>query len=724
MSSTEVYFDHAGAAAIRDELLESVFSKLKSTKYGNPHSHNSAGKRTLEQIEQSRFRILSLFKTSASDYSVIFTSGATAGLKIVAEYFDYGETSNANFYHSQEIHTSCLGMREYAEQKNVPIVSLKLKEFTDYFQSMEKRNNEVGKSLVAFPAQCNFTGYRMPLNLIEIIKQKLGVNAYVCLDAASFVSTTVLDLSEYKPDFVCISFYKIFGCPTGLGCLLVKKTAEEALLKTYYGGGTVFVAASTENFHVKRKRIEERFEDGTLPYLEIVSLNACFDWLETNGSQKVFSNQPYELAALAFRYMQSAFHSNSSPMFEVYSLTDYTDSTSQGGIISFNMRDSNGHYVGYAEVDSVVTANKFCVRTGCFCNPGACQTFLKLTKQDLLEHFKAGHVCGDNNDLVEGKPTGAIRLSFGPTNTYEEVEKLLKLLNCTFKDRNLTPIELQVHQAIQSGKNIKLEKIRLYPVKSCSYQEVKSWPIEATGLSYDRQWMIIGSTGASITQKREPRLCLITPTVNIEKKTLTLNYPGVKPVTIIFGLKSNQIEAKVCKSRVCGDSVDVNDCGEEVYQWLQNIFGSQGYRLVQQSAVRRQKKEDNKTSLSLANESQYLLVNKNSVSKLMEQMALDDATSTSLDEMIDRFRGNLIVSGLDPFEEEEWESFKVSGIIFKVLGPCSRCQMICVNQSTGERSKEPLTSLVRLRGRKMPFGVHVLTMIEEYGKLELRTSDY
>ncbi|XP_065573606.1 molybdenum cofactor sulfurase-like isoform X4 [Artemia franciscana] len=703
MSSTEVYFDHAGAAAIRDELLESVFSKLKSTKYGNPHSHNSAGKRTLEQIEQSRFRILSLFKTSASDYSVIFTSGATAGLKIVAEYFDYGETSNANFYHSQEIHTSCLGMREYAEQKNVPIVSLKLKEFTDYFQSMEKRNNEVGKSLVAFPAQCNFTGYRMPLNLIEIIKQKLGVNAYVCLDAASFVSTTVLDLSEYKPDFVCISFYKIFGCPTGLGCLLVKKTAEEALLKTYYGGGTVFVAASTENFHVKRKRIEERFEDGTLPYLEIVSLNACFDWLETNGSQKVFSNQPYELAALAFRYMQSAFHSNSSPMFEVYSLTDYTDSTSQGGIISFNMRDSNGHYVGYAEVDSVVTANKFCVRTGCFCNPGACQTFLKLTKQDLLEHFKAGHVCGDNNDLVEGKPTGAIRLSFGPTNTYEEVEKLLKLLNCTFKgytlisknrslmgrgglafiikddikfkvredlslwieDRNLTPIELQVHQAIQSGKNIKLEKIRLYPVKSCSYQEVKSWPIEATGLSYDRQWMIIGSTGASITQKREPRLCLITPTVNIEKKTLTLNYPGVKPVTIIFGLKSNQIEAKVCKSRVCGDSVDVNDCGEEVYQWLQNIFGSQGYRLVQQSAVRRQKKEDNKTSLSLANESQYLLVNKNSVSKLMEQMALDDATSTSLDEMIDRFRGNLIVSGLDPFEEEEWESFKVSGIIFK-----------------------------------------------------------
>ncbi|XP_065573607.1 molybdenum cofactor sulfurase 2-like isoform X5 [Artemia franciscana] len=328
-------------------------------------------------------------------------------------------------------------MREYAEQKNVPIVSLKLKEFTDYFQSMEKRNNEVGKSLVAFPAQCNFTGYRMPLNLIEIIKQKLGVNAYVCLDAASFVSTTVLDLSEYKPDFVCISFYKIFGCPTGLGCLLVKKTAEEALLKTYYGGGTVFVAASTENFHVKRKRIEERFEDGTLPYLEIVSLNACFDWLETNGSQKVFSNQPYELAALAFRYMQSAFHSNSSPMFEVYSLTDYTDSTSQGGIISFNMRDSNGHYVGYAEVDSVVTANKFCVRTGCFCNPGACQTFLKLTKQDLLEHFKAGHVCGDNNDLVEGKPTGAIRLSFGPTNTYEEVEKLLKLLNCTFKGYTL-----------------------------------------------------------------------------------------------------------------------------------------------------------------------------------------------------------------------------------------------------------------------------------------------
>ena len=78
------------------------------------------------------------------------------------------------------------------------------------------------------------------------------------LDAATFVSTNQLDLGTYKPDFVCMSFYKLFGYPTGLGALLVRNDSAHLLQKGYYGGGTVLIALSSHNAFVPRPLLHER----------------------------------------------------------------------------------------------------------------------------------------------------------------------------------------------------------------------------------------------------------------------------------------------------------------------------------------------------------------------------------------------------------------------------------------------------------------------------------
>lgn len=81
---------------------------------------------------------------------------------------------------------------------------------------------------------------------------------FCLLDAAAFVSTNVLNLGVYKPDFVAVSFHKIFGYPTGLGALIVKNTSAYVLKKSYYGGGTVLIAMSEDKFHVKKESLHER----------------------------------------------------------------------------------------------------------------------------------------------------------------------------------------------------------------------------------------------------------------------------------------------------------------------------------------------------------------------------------------------------------------------------------------------------------------------------------
>jgi molybdenum cofactor sulfurase len=86
------------------------------------------------------------------------------------------------------------------------------------------------------------------------------------LDAAAFIPTNRLDLSKVKPDFVTMSFYKIFGYPTGmffrvelqsgLGALLIRNSNIDILNKLYWGGGTVSIASDKDHFclfHVEKE---------------------------------------------------------------------------------------------------------------------------------------------------------------------------------------------------------------------------------------------------------------------------------------------------------------------------------------------------------------------------------------------------------------------------------------------------------------------------------------
>lgn len=131
----------------------------------------------------------------------------------------------------------------------------------------QQNNSFKTNSLFVYSAQCNFSGLKYPLTWIEDVHNGVLSNVipgnnstkwYVLLDAAAFASTNELNLSIFKPDFVCLSFYKMFGYPTGIGALLVRNVSANALQKIYYGGGTVNVSLSSELFHIKRQNLHQR----------------------------------------------------------------------------------------------------------------------------------------------------------------------------------------------------------------------------------------------------------------------------------------------------------------------------------------------------------------------------------------------------------------------------------------------------------------------------------
>src|SRR5258705_8813641 len=170
-----------------------------------------------------------------------------------------------------------------------------------------------GPGLFAFPAQSNFTGVRHPLDLIELAHAR-GWD--VLLDAAAFVPTSRLDLSAVKPDFVSVSFYKMFGYPTGVGCLLARTHLLGTLRRPWFAGGTGNFATVNGRACVLSPG-GAGFEDGTLNYLAIPAVEVGLRHLPAAGMD-VINTRVRCLTAWLLARLVNLPHSNSHPMGRIY----------------------------------------------------------------------------------------------------------------------------------------------------------------------------------------------------------------------------------------------------------------------------------------------------------------------------------------------------------------------------------------------------------------------
>lgn len=405
------------------------------------------------------------------------------------------------------------------------------------------------------------------------------------------------------------------------------------------------------------------------------------------------------------------------------------------------MLRKDGSYVGFAEVAYLSSIYKIIIRTGCFCNTGACQHHLKLSTDTVKKHYQAGHVCSDAIDLIDGFPTGCVRVSIGYMTQKKEIDAFLNFLrdcylnyneiksSVTREDIELFYKPIKNRESTKSSDNskreIKLLSISVFPIKSCGpFKVLSKWPLTSTGLKYDRNWMIIDSSGSAITQKHEMKLCLIKPIIYLDERLLELNYPGFDPIKIPLDSSSygSPTFQTISRSKVCGDHSEGVDCGNEVASWLDRALNRDGLRLIMQNEAKKRyktsqvspsKPDENirKNEVSFANQSQFLMVNASSVKWLADQVddweemaPFDDRTLVGV---IDRFRGNFVVESSVPLEELEWKSLQFGSVELSVEGTCNRCQMICIDQDNGTKTTEPLRTIARLFQGKMKFGLYL-----------------
>ena len=210
----------------------------------------------------------------------MFTANATQALKLVGESYPFERGSE--YLLTFDNHNSVNGIREFARAKHatttyVPILLPEMRVNDDELVHHLERARPGSHELFAYPAQSNFSGVQHPLDWIEMAHRH-GWD--VLLDAASFTPTNRLDLCRWQPDFVVQSFYKIFGYPTGVGCLLARKAALEKLRRPWFAGGTITVASVQGDKHYAAEG-EAAFEEGTPNYLALPAVEMGLEYINS-----------------------------------------------------------------------------------------------------------------------------------------------------------------------------------------------------------------------------------------------------------------------------------------------------------------------------------------------------------------------------------------------------------------------------------------------------------
>jgi uncharacterized protein YcbX len=239
-----------------------------------------------------------------------------------------------------------------------------------------------------------------------------------------------------------------------------------------------------------------------------------------------------------------------------------------------------------------------------------------------------------------------------------------------------------------------LTALFVYPVKSMRgipYREVR---VSATGLEWDRQWMVVDAKGTFLSQRTHPRLARIVP--EITKDALVLSAPDAPTLRVPLTLTGPQVPVHVWKDSCVGV-----EQGAAAHEWVSGILG-RPVRLVRvapdmERAASREFAGSTPAPLGFPDGYPMLVCNETSLADLNQRLPEPLP--------MERFRPNLVVNGLPAWAEDHIDTLTVGPVTLRLVKPCTRCVIPSLDHRTGEPSIDPLPALRKFRFSKALRGI-------------------
>jgi uncharacterized protein YcbX len=240
-----------------------------------------------------------------------------------------------------------------------------------------------------------------------------------------------------------------------------------------------------------------------------------------------------------------------------------------------------------------------------------------------------------------------------------------------------------------------ISALTLYPIKSCAGMAVLEASVTIAGLFahgvHDREWMVVDERGQFLTQREHPRMALITP--QVDAGALHVDAPGA--ATLVLALDAP--DGPQLPVHIWDDVVLASDCGDFAASWVSQVLGS-ACRLVRfrRDVVRP---TSTKWTGGVAAESRFadayplLLIGAASLADLNRRLVANGRAPLPMD----RFRPNLVVDGIDAYEEDFLQELVAGSLVIKPVKPCARCPIPSIDQATGMHGPDPIDILLTYR---------------------------
>lgn len=285
-------------------------------------------------------------------------------------------------------------------------------------------------SLYVITGMSNISNTKTPLSSAE---HAAAHGWHTIVDAAALAPTTRISLRENPTvDGIVVSFYKMFGYPTGIGALVVKESFLAQLKRPWFAGGTVDVVQVPGTLVTMALDMHEQFEDGTINYLGLPAI--------TNGLRYLAPKIPLAASRLfpLFSWLsvelQKLTHDTTGgPVLKILSrlpskaLADTRDrwqvaGKEVGATLSIMFLDPDGNMLPNSFIEHAAAQQRISLRTGCVCNPGGAAAILGIEHNMAL--LKPGVTYKDFEHWV-GRELGVVRISLGLVTDFEDVWNVL-----------------------------------------------------------------------------------------------------------------------------------------------------------------------------------------------------------------------------------------------------------------------------------------------------------
>ena len=246
-----------------------------------------------------------------------------------------------------------------------------------------------------------------------------------------------------------------------------------------------------------------------------------------------------------------------------------------------------------------------------------------------------------------------------------------------------------------------LHELIVYPIKSMAGICLEQANIQTEGLEYDRRWMLVDDKGRFISQREDSRLCLFKPVFTDYGMIVTYRDDSIMVPLVAEG---SALSVSVWKS-----NLRANEVHPKVSSWFSEQL-NQRVALVKMTKLTNRLKEFDKpphqTKVSFADGYPLLILGTASMEELNRR-----ATKVIPK---DRFRANMIVSTSVPHEEDGWSEISIGDSRLRIISPCARCVVPSIDQLSGVKGNETLTTLAEYRkfDSKIYFGANAMTTFQ------------